>query len=60
MPSEQLYCDQDDIIFDTDIEPSKSVEDYVTKEEVEEEIKKGQTFAADEYDSSDSHFEMDD
>ena len=57
---EWSYCDQGDIIFDTDIEPPKSVEDYVTEEEVEEEVERGQTSAAGEYDSSDSHLEMDD
>jgi len=58
--SECSYCNQGDIIFDTNIELPKSVEDYVIKEEVEEEIKKRQTSATGKYDSSDSHLKMDD
>ena len=57
---EWSYCDQGDIIFDTDIESPKSVEDYVTEEEVEEEVERGQTSAIGEYDSFDSYLKMDD
>ena len=35
------YYDQSDIIFDTNIESPKSVEDYVIEEEVEEEVERG-------------------
>jgi len=57
---EWSYCDQGDIIFDIDIELPKSIENYITEEEVKKEVEKGQTSVAGEYNSSDSHLKIDD
>jgi hypothetical protein len=57
---EWSYVDQGDILYDTEIEATRTDEEYVTEHESEQELERGQTSAADDQNDDSEGLVMDD
>jgi len=49
---EWSYVDQGDILYDTEIEQTRTDEEYVTENEEEQEVERGQSLAAEDQNDS--------